>query len=279
MRVLITGASGNLGSGLVERLAGRHALRLADLVPMETTHEFVQVDVRQAEQYIDAAAGVDLIVHTPAWHGIHLRTRSEREFWELNVDGTFNLFQAAVAQHVPRVIWISSVAVHNRDNIYGLSKVVGEELCQFYWRVHGIRCIMLRPADFTPYRDRKHYGERLLRGGVDRRDVHQAVALAVDNETSTCAAFPVLRADPWTPEEVDLWRQDPLAVLERYVPQARQLVATYGLQLPEQIAVPDISATRSALGYQPEHNFVSFLRELAEREQAGDAATWLAQPG
>ncbi len=42
MRVLITGASGNLGSGLVERLAGRHELRLADLVPMETTHEFVQ---------------------------------------------------------------------------------------------------------------------------------------------------------------------------------------------------------------------------------------------
>jgi nucleoside-diphosphate-sugar epimerase len=279
MRVLITGASGNLGSGLVERLAGRHALRLADLVPVETTHEFVQLDVRQAEQYLDAAAGVDLIVHTPAWHGIHLRTRNEREFWELNVDGTFNLFQAAVAHRVPRVIWISSVAVHNRDNIYGLSKIVGEELCQFYWRVHGIRCIMLRPADFTPYRDRKHYGERLLLGGVDRRDVHQAAALAVDNDTITCAAFPVLRADPWTPDEVELWHQDPLAVLEHYVPQARQLVATYGLQLPEQIAVPDISATRSALGYQPEYNFVSFLRELAEREQAGDAATWLAQAG
>ena len=279
MRVLITGASGNLGSGLVERLAGRHELRLADLVPMETTHEFVQLDVRQVDQYIDAAAGVDLIVHTPAWHGIHLRTRSEREFWKLNVDGTFNLFQAAVAHRVPRVIWISSVAVHNRDNIYGFSKVVGEELCQFYCRVHGIRCIMLRPADFTPYRDRQHYGERLLRGGVDRRDVHQAAALAVDNATITCAAFPVLRADPWTPDEVELWRQDPLAVLEHYVPQARELVATYGLQLPEQIDVPDISATRSALGYQPEHNFVSFLRELAEREQAGDAATWLVQPG
>ena len=279
MRVLITGANGNLATGLVERIRARHTLRLADLVPLETTHEFVQLDVRQAQQYIAAAEGVDLIVHAPAWHGIHLRTRSEREFWELNVDGTFNLFQAAVANHVPRVVWISSVSVHNRDNIYGFSKVVGEELCQFYCRAHGIRCTMLRPADFTPYRDRKHYGERLLRGGVDRRDVHQAAALAVDNETITCAAFPVLRADPWTPDEVELWRQDPMAVLEHYVPQAHQLVATYGLQLPERIDVPDISATRSALGYQPEHNFVSFLRELAEREQTGDAATWLAQAG
>ena len=277
MRVLITGAAGNLGRGLTDRLASRHDLRLADLVPMETTQPFVQLDVRQPQPYVDAAAGVDLIVHTPAWHGIHLRTRTEREFWELNVDGTFNLFQAAVANQVPRVVWISSVAVHNRDNIYGFSKVLGEELCQFYFQVHGIRCIMLRPADFTPYRGRKHYGERLLRGGVDRRDVSQAAALAVDNATITCAAFPVLRADPWTPEDVEVWRQDPLAVLEHYVPQARELVTRYGLQLPEQIEVPDISATRNALGYQPQHNFVSFLQELAEREQVGDAAVWLAK--
>jgi len=277
MRVLITGAAGNLGSGLAERLAGRHELRLADLVPMETTHPFVQLDVRQPDQYSAAAEGIDLIVHTPAWHGIHLRSRSEREFWELNVDGTFNLFQAAVAHHVPRVVWISSMSVHERDNIYGFSKVVGEELCQFFFRAHGIRCIMLRPADFTPHRDRKHYGERLLRGGVDRRDVYQAAALAVENDALTCAALPVLRADPWTPAEVDRWQQDPLAVLEHYVPQARKLLAPYDLRLPEQISVADISATRRALGYQPEHNFVSFLRELAEQDQAGAAATWLAQ--
>ena len=31
------------------------------------------------------------------------------------------------------------------------------------------------------------------------------------------------------------------------------------------------------LGYQSEHNSVSFLRELAEREQAVDAAAWFAQ--
>ncbi len=68
---------------------------------------------------------------------------------------------------------------------------------------------MLRPAGFTPYHDRKHYGERLLRGGVDRRDVHQAAARAVDNETITCAAFPVLREDSWTADDVDLWRHDP----------------------------------------------------------------------
>ncbi len=277
MRILITGASGNLAQGLIDRVAARHELRLADIVPIETSHTFVQVDVRQPQQYVDAAEGMDLIVHTPAWHGIHLRGHSELEFWELNVDGTFNLFQAAVAQQVPRVVWISSMSVFDRDNIYGFSKVVGEELCQFYFRVHGIRSTMLRPADFTPYRDRKQYGERLLRGGVDRRDVHQAAALAVENDAITCAAFPVMRADPWTPEEIDLWKDDALAVLEHYVPTARALVATYGLQLPETISVPDISRTQVELGYQPAYNFVSFLCELAEQDQAGHAAGWIVQ--
>ncbi len=275
MRILITGAGGNLGTGLAERLAGRHELILADVVPLKTAHRFVQVDVRVLDQYLAAAQGVDLIVHTPAWHGIHLRQRSEREFWELNVSGTFNVFQAAMAQKVARVVWISSMSVFQRDNIYGFSKVVGEEMCEFYFRVHGIRCIMLRPADFTPYRSRKQYGERLLHGGVDRRDVYQAAELAVEVANIECAAFPVMRGDPWTAQEVSLWQHDPLAVLEHYVPQARHLVTGYDLQLPQAINVPDISNTRRELGYQPEYNFVSFLHELAARDQAGDAVEWL----
>ncbi len=175
---------------------------------------------------------MDLIVHTPAWHGIHLRERSEGDFWDLNVDGTFNMFQAGVANQVPRVVWLSSQSVFSRDNIYGLTKVVGEELCAYYHRVHGIRCTILRPADFTPYQDRKQYGERLLRGGVDRRDVHDIAALAVENETIECEAFPVMREDPFTPEDVEEWREDPEAVLERYFPGARDLVQRYGLDLP-----------------------------------------------
>lgn len=277
MRVLITGASGNLASGLIELLKGRYDLRLSDIVPVETPHEFVQADVRRREDLITAAQGVDIIVHTPAWHGIHLGSRSETEFWELNVDGTFNMFQAAVANRVSKVVWISSMAVHSRDNIYGLSKVIGEELCRFYYTRHGIRCIMLRPADFTPYRNQKHYGERMLRGGVDRRDVHQAVALAVQNDTVACEAFPVLREDPFTPEDVDRWPQDPCAVLERYIPQARVLMERYGIDLPDRIGLSDIAATKEKLGYQPRYHFLTFLRELAEKDASGEAAHWLTR--
>lgn len=277
MRILITGAAGNLSTGLIERLEGRQELRLSDVVPVETAHEFVQVDVRDREAVTHAAKDVDLIVHTPAWHGIHLRSRSESEFWDLNVGGTFNMFQAAIANHVPRVVWMSSMSVHSRDNIYGLTKVVGEELCEFYYRVHGVRCILLRPADFTPYRNLKQYGERLLRGGVDRRDVHQAVSLAVENETVECEAFPILREDPFTRDDIDAWQRDPVAVLERHFPGARDLVERHELDLPSHITLADIAATKDRLGYRPRYNFITFLQDLKERDARGDSASWLQQ--
>jgi nucleoside-diphosphate-sugar epimerase len=169
------------------------------------------------------------------------------------------------------------MSVFHRDNIYGFSKVIGEELCEFYFSVHGVRAIILRPADFTPYHNRKQYGERLLRGGVDRRDVYQAAALAVEAPGIGCAAFPVMRGDPWTAQEIALWEHDPLAVLEHYVPEARRLMSSYDLQLPKAISVPDISTTRSTLGYRPEYNFVSFLHELAVHDVAGDVAEWLRE--
>lgn len=276
MRILITGAGGNLGTGLIERLEGKHELRLSDASPLETDHEFIRLDVRDRDAFVRAAVGMDLIVHTPAWHGIHLRDHPETDFWDLNVGGTFNMFQAAVANRVPRVVWLSSQSVFSRDNIYGITKVVGEELCAFYHRAHGIRCVMLRPADFTPYRDRKHYGERLLRGGVDRRDVHEIVALAVENEDIECAAFPVMREDPFTPEDVERWRDNPAAVLERHVPGARALVETYGLDLPDSISPPDIAVSKERLGYRPRHNFITFLRELAQQDERGSGHEWLA---
>jgi nucleoside-diphosphate-sugar epimerase len=276
MRILITGAGGNLGSGLIERLEGRHALRLSDVTPLETEHEFVPMDVRNREAFMRAAQGIELIVHTPAWHGIHLREHSETDFWDLNVDGTFNMFQAAVANRVPRVVWLSSQSVFSRDNIYGLTKVIGEELCGFYHRRHGIRCTILRPADFTPYRDLKHYGERLLRGGVDRRDVQDIAALAVENGTIACEAFPVMREDPFTREDVQRWPDDPGGVLDRHIPGARVLVERYGLELPEEISPPDVTASKEQLGYRPRYNAISFLRELAEHDRRGTAREWLA---
>jgi nucleoside-diphosphate-sugar epimerase len=42
-----------------------------------------------------AARECEAVAHLPAWHGIRLRHRSRRDFWELNVDRALNAFEAA----------------------------------------------------------------------------------------------------------------------------------------------------------------------------------------
>ena len=45
---------------------------------------------------------IDVVVHAAAIHGIHLATHSADDFFELNVRGTFNVWEAAAAAGVKR---------------------------------------------------------------------------------------------------------------------------------------------------------------------------------
>jgi nucleoside-diphosphate-sugar epimerase len=149
--------------------------------------------------------GVDVLVHTPAWHGIHLRERSERDFWELNVDGMFNVLQAAVAAGVAKVVWLSSTAAREAEPTpYVFAKQVGERLCAYDHGRHGIRCIVLRPPAFGP-RPRRQIGEGLLRRRTDRRDVIEAVALAVEDEAIAFGTFELWPDDPFSATDRDAW--------------------------------------------------------------------------
>ncbi len=98
MRVLVTGAGGTLGTALAPALAeAGHEPVLLDVRRLETPYECVRGDVRAADDVLRAANGVDVIVHTAAIHGIHLGKHSTRDFYDLNLTGTLNVWQAAVA--------------------------------------------------------------------------------------------------------------------------------------------------------------------------------------
>jgi nucleoside-diphosphate-sugar epimerase len=262
MNILITGASGNVGTGVTEALQPHHHIRLSDVAPMDTSITFVQADVREAGALDQASEGVEIIIHTPAWHGIHMGTRTEQEFYDLNITGTFLMFQSAVRNKVRRVVWMSSMSFYGND-FYAYTKKIGEQLCQFYHDRHGIEVIMLRPADFTPYRDLRHYGERLLHGGVDRRDVIRAVALAVDCPQKF-GAYPIVRHDAFSEEDVKAYSKAPADVWEKLYPGAKQIIEAYDFKLPSRIQVSDVSREREELRYDPEYNFGTFIKEFTQ---------------
>ena len=81
MRVLITGAGGNLGRVLAPALQNSgYTPVLMDFRPLDTPFEFIQGDATRKADMYRAAEGVDAIVHGAALHGIHLANHSQDEF-------------------------------------------------------------------------------------------------------------------------------------------------------------------------------------------------------
>jgi dihydroflavonol-4-reductase len=115
MTVLVTGASGFLGSH-VARLLTERGQRVRALVrPGNRSRQLdglavepVQGDLRDAASLTKAAEGVETVYHVAADY--RLWARNPAEIYESNVDGTRNLLQAAHRAGVRRFVYTSTVA-------------------------------------------------------------------------------------------------------------------------------------------------------------------------
>ena len=280
MRILLTGAGGNLGKGLVPLLrAAGHDLVLSDVNPVEVPDgiPFHQVDVQQGFGLERAAEGVDLILHTPAWHGIHWRAKTEIDFWRLNVDGLFWAYQAARANGVKRFVFLSSQAWHGHYDKYGFTKRIGEELCEYHLRANDIGYVAVRPADLTPWGDDwvNRYGARLLYGGVDRRDVLDSVAASVaflERETAPRGlVLDAVRPNAFTEDQIRDWQENPLETCNALFPGSAALVRKYNIGIERVPGVVRSFLGWEETGYSPKHHFGTFLDELMELDRVGGA--------
>jgi nucleoside-diphosphate-sugar epimerase len=171
MKVLVTGASGFLGSHVAEQLVqAGHDVRV--LVRKTSNKkfleslggiEFMEGSVEDRAAVDRAAAGVEAIVHSA---GV-VKARSEAEFFRTNVQGTANVLDAARA-HAPklrRFVHVSSLeacgpsfdrAPIPRDQkkpvtAYGRSKLAAERECLA--RLDEVHVVILRPAAIYGPRD------------------------------------------------------------------------------------------------------------------------------
>jgi uronate dehydrogenase len=187
-RILITGAAGQIGVALRRGLRGSYPLiRLADIAPLGTAEageEIFQTDIRDLAAVEKAMAGIDCVVH--------LAGRSTEGDWDtvlaLNIEGCFNVFEAARRAGVKRVIFASSnhaIGFHRRerfldnkvevrpDSRYGVSKIFGEALGRLYADKHGMSVACLRIGTFrTPDRP---IDARGLLTWISHRDMTQLV--------------------------------------------------------------------------------------------------------
>ena len=292
MRVLITGAGGTLGTALAPLLADAgHEPVVQDVQPIHTPYEFIQGDVRNPADMHAAVRGVDVIVHAAAIHGIHLRDHTPQDFYDLNLTGTFNIWEAAVQAGVRAVVFSSTMGVYKSHNapgagegmalhedlrlepgdIYGYTKVAGEAMCRYYGRKHGIPSVALRYGMFVP-EPFFRYGIRLLYGGVDTEDVCRSVLASIDALTMGKLhwdAFNVESQVRFQEEDAAQLRQNPLSVLDRYYPGAADLLHERGVQelAPMTVYYP-MERIAERLNFRPQCNFEQWLDELRANPQA-----------
>lgn len=189
-KILITGAAGGVGAFLRKELAGRYALRLADLKQIEelgANEESVTADVSKFDDMLRAVDGVDGIVHLGAF--------SVEGNWDTilnaNIVGTYNLFEAARLKGVKRIVFASSnhvIGFYRRDqriddtvypkpdSRYGVSKVFGEALASLYADKYGAEVLCIRIGNVAT----KPPDVRRLSIWISPRDVAQLVGIGLD---------------------------------------------------------------------------------------------------
>ncbi len=277
MTILLTGGSGDLATVLTPELEARGDTprRLDIVAPRDSRGEFRLGSILDRPGLRRHLEGVDRVVHIAAWHGIHDATqqRDVYAFWDLNVTGTFHVFEAAARAGITKFVYISSTSERNRESLYGHTKVLGEEIARTYAARHGMQVIILRPRGFIPHWNRSVYtsfvdwARWFWRGAVHIDDVAQVVLRSLDVlQSKTLAAPLTLAVDgayEYTDDDLANWDADgPGSTFRKYYAAYESLARQYGLAPDDKPYKYDITEMQQHLGYTPHYSLRHLLEEL-----------------
>ncbi len=167
--VVFTGAMGLVGRQVLPYIKDAHIWKLVDLRAGEVDGMPVHtVDITNFDQILETFAGSRAIVHSAiADHSNQGPNASEEDraeyrrlMLEVNIKGTYNMYEAARILKIPKVVYISSMTVAmGRDssqsdcstkrppapvNFYACTKLFGEQTAEVYQSTYGIHTHVLR---------------------------------------------------------------------------------------------------------------------------------------
>ncbi len=153
----------NLTVGTKEDLAQASSFRETEVsavqspAAIEAATELVYGDIRDPKTCEACCQGMDIIIHLAANTGVPVSVEHPRLDMESNVNGTFNMLEAARAHKIKRFVFASSGApageveppIHEElpphpVSPYGASKLAGEGYCSAYHKSFGLETVALR---------------------------------------------------------------------------------------------------------------------------------------
>src|SRR5436190_2734429 len=180
MRFLITGGAGFIGSHIVEHLLqSDYQARVFDNFTTGKSEnlafaagnpnlEIIRGDIRDAGALASAMSGVEGVFHEAALVSVPKSVEQPALSFDINVRGTFTVFEAARLAGVRRVVYASSSAVYGENehlplsetavpiplSPYGLDKLYTEHLGALYQSLYGQQMLALRYFNvFGPRQD------------------------------------------------------------------------------------------------------------------------------
>jgi UDP-glucose 4-epimerase len=299
MHILITGSGGHLGEALMRTLkeSGHHVIGL-DLKPGPFTHQVGSIADRGFVK--ECMHRVDAVMHTATLHKPHIATHARQDFIDTNITGTLNLLEEAATAGVSRFIYTSTTSAFGRalippegapaawitedvvpvpKNIYGVSKVAAENLCELFHYKQGLPCLVLRTSRFFPEADDDRrqraafvdanlkVNELLYRRG-DIEDMVSAHLRALEKAPGIgFGRYIITATTPFTRDDLPELRRNAPAVVKRYIPEFEAEYARRGWTLPVSIDRVYVNErARIELEWQPRHDFQSAIRRLRAQE-------------
>jgi UDP-glucose 4-epimerase len=170
MKAVVTGGAGFIGSHLTDLLLERgHRVTVVDnlkggwLRNLERAGAypsfcFAECDVRDRGTLMRHVEGADWVFHLAGMADIVPSIENPREYFEVNVDGTFNVLECAQAAGVKRFLYAASSSCYGIPDVYptpetappspqypyALTKYLGEQLVMHWERVYRLPALSLR---------------------------------------------------------------------------------------------------------------------------------------
>jgi UDP-glucose 4-epimerase len=209
MKFLVTGGAGFIGSHIVQQLLhdGHHARVLDNFTTGKRDNlsfaagnsalEVFEGDIRDESAVASAMKGVDGVFHEAALVSVPKSVEQPALSFDINVKGTFTVFEAARRAAVRRVVFASSAAVYgDNPNLplnesavpiplspYGLDKLYTEQLGALYQSLYGQQMLALRYFNvFGPRQDPASPYSGVISIFVDRLKSAQAPVIYGDGE-------------------------------------------------------------------------------------------------
>jgi len=288
MTILVTGSAGHLGEALIRSLrASGRAVRGIDIKASPFTERVGSISDRGFVR--QCMPDVSVILHTATLHKPHVATHSRQDFIDTNVTGTLVLLEAAVEAGVRSFVftsststfgaaltphedepaaWITEDVVPVPKNIYGVTKLMAESLCELFHRKQHLPVVVLRTSRFFPEEDdratvRKRYklgnvqANEMLYRRVDIEDVVSAHLLAAERARDTgFGRYIVSATTPFALDDLPMLRREPTKVVRRLFPEYESLYAARGWSLfPEFDRVYVNRLATTELGWRPKYDF------------------------